>query len=195
MISRRRTFMRRQWRSSPCCLRRDSRRNRRRFRAVRPHRRDRHARCAARLRRAGLRRCHRRRDHPERPARDQPVRIAGAGAGGVRGQSPEFCAGPADQLARVWGAGDLRGARGAAVSGRYPGDDARWARPDRQLQPLVGGPHRGSAWSVLHALWQCLRRGDLGVHRERHAGAGAELHRHRGELQHDQPRGEGDRRV
>jgi hypothetical protein len=104
------------------------------------------------------------------------------------GQSPELRAGPADQLARVRSEGDVRRAWSAAVSGRYSGDDARWARPDRQLQPLIGGPGGSAARPVLHALRQCFRRGDLGVHGERHAGAGAEPDRQRGQLRYDQPR-------
>ena len=78
-------------------------------------------------------------------------------------------AGPADQLARLRRARDVRRARRAPVPGRHPGDDAGRAGPDRQLQPAVGAAHRGAARPVLHAVRQCLGRRDLRVHRGRHA--------------------------
>ena len=61
------------------------------------------------------------------------VRVAGR----VRGKSAELRAGPADQLARIRRARRVRRARRAPVPGRHPGDDARRAGADRQLQPAV----------------------------------------------------------
>ena len=53
--------------------------------------------------------------------------------GRVRAQPAELRAGPADQLARLRRARDVRRARRAALPGRHSGDDAGRPGPDRQL--------------------------------------------------------------
>ena len=141
-------------------------------RYARPGRRHRDPRRGASVRRPGVDRRHRRRDDPRRTARDQPVRIAGARSRRVRGQPQQLRAGPADQLARLRRARDVRRARRAPVPGRHSGDDAGRAGADRQLQPAFREAHRSAARAVLHAVRQCVGRRDLGVHRGRHADAG-----------------------
>ena len=68
------------------------------------------------------------RTHPRRPAADQPVRDAAARARRLRREPQELCAGPADQLARLRRARDLRRARRAALPGRHPGRRCPTAR-------------------------------------------------------------------
>ena len=101
------------------------------------------------------------RDDPRRPADGQPVRDAGARPGDLRRQPPELRAGPADQLARLRRARDVRRARRAALPGRHPA-----TMPDGQGQTgsfsllsaarieVLRGP-------VLDALRQRVGRRDL----------------------------------
>ena len=138
----------------------------------------------SRIRRAGLGRHDRRRDDPQRPAARQPVGDARSRAGHRRPQPAELRAGPADQLARLRRALDVRRARRAAVPGRHSGHDAGRPGPDRQLQPALRAAHRSAARTVLGALRQRVRRRHCRVHRGRRRSAASRSRRLGRQLRH-----------
>ena len=85
----------------------------------------------------------------------------------------QLCAGPADQLARLRRALDLRRARPAPVHRRHPRHHARRPGPGLALRPRRRGAHRGAARPVLGAVRQQLGRRDRAVQRRRRASATA----------------------
>ena len=148
-------------------------------------------------RRTQLRRCCGRRSdrcghHPDRPTDGQYFRDAFSHPGTGIAQPSELRAGPADFVAWVRGARSVRRPRRALVSGRNPGNDARRAGADRQLQPVVGGIDRDPARSVLDAIRQCRRRRDQRDHRGRQATSVDDLECGRRQLRHRRRGREGE---
>ena len=126
------------------------------------------------LRRARL---HRRREPGRDPggaASGEHFRVLDDRPRRLGGEPPELCARPAALGARLRRAIELRCARRAAVLRRHPGHHAGRAGGILAIRFGLRRPHGGVAGSVLRAVRQFLRRGDLAVHR---GGARRLLHR------------------
>ena len=102
----------------------------------------------------------------------------------VRAEPLELRAGPADFVARLRRARELRRARHPPLPGRHSGDDAGRPGPDRKLQPRFRAAHRSAARAVLDAVRQCLGRRGLDLHRRRAADADGAGAGHRRQLRH-----------
>ncbi len=146
-------------------------------RDARPGHRNRHARCAERhVRCSGLRRRHRRFDDSRRRSPPSTCPNRWSRVPGVFAANRNNYAQDLQMSSRGYGARATFGVRGV----RLYQDDIPATMPDGQGQTgsfslLSARAHRSAARAVLHAVWQCVRRRGVRVHRKRNAGAGRRI--------------------